>query len=129
MDNFLEYIKLGIAALVIIGYAVLWGIHEHDKNTIAAKVQLLAQASEKQALDAATVAQLRADLAQSNTVVGGLAAQTVVAYKAAATAQASAAQASAPIVHEITALQKKASAPVAASLTCADAIREWRARQ
>jgi hypothetical protein len=129
MTSFLSYLKLGVVAAFIVALGAMWAIHEHDKNTIASKDQLLAQANEKQALDGATITQLRADLTQSNVLVGGLAAQTVVAYKAANDAKVQAAKDSAPILHEIDTLKKKAAAPEATSKTCSDAISEWRKRQ
>lgn len=127
--GFLSYLKLGIVAAFIVALGAMWTIHEHDKKTIAAKDQLLALADEKHALDGATITQLRADLTQSNTLVGGLAAQTVVAYKAASDAKVQAAKDSTPILHEVDTLKKKLAAPEATSKTCSDAINEWRKRQ
>lgn len=121
------YLKLGLAAVILLAASILWGIHEHDKRTIATKVELLTQAGEKAQLDAATIDQLRADIVQSNKVVGGLAAQTVIAYKAQQDATVAAAKASAPILNEVAAL--KAKLATGAEMTCHDAINEWRLRK
>lgn len=125
----ITFLKFGAVALVVAAFGFLWIRHNHDTKTIADQKQLLAQAGTQHSVDTAQIAQLRADLAQSNHAVEGLAAQTVIAYKAAQDAKVQAAKASAPILHEIDVLTQKLAAPEAKERTCSDAINEWRKRQ
>lgn len=125
----ITFMKFGAVALVVAVFGWLLLRHNHDNKTIAEQKQLLAQANTQHSVDAAANAQLRADLGQANTAAERLAAQTVIAYKAAEDARLAAAKQTAGIAHEIEVLTQKATQPQAANLTCADAINEWRKRQ
>lgn len=129
LSQVITILKFGAAALVLVAFGFILIRHNHDTKTIADQKQLLAQASTQHSVDAAANAQLRADLGQANTAAERLAAQTVIAYKAAEDARLAAAKQTAPIAHEIDVLTKKLTAPAATSLTCSDAINEWRKRQ
>lgn len=129
LSQVITILKFGAAALVLAAFGFLWIRHNHDTKTIADQKQLLTQAGTQRSLDTATIEQLRANLTQANSAVTGLATQTVIAYKAAEDAKLAAAKASAPLAHEIDVLTKKLTAPQAATLTCHDAINEWRMRQ
>jgi hypothetical protein len=122
-------LKYAAAALVVVAFGWLWTVHNHDKSTIAGQVQLLAQASTQKNLDAATIAQLRADITAQSAVVGQLQGKAAAAMKSAEDATLAAAKASAPLTSEIARLKAKNAAPAATGKTCTDAINEWRARQ
>lgn len=128
-STILGWVKLILALALAGAFAFLLYLHHADKTTIAAKVQLLTLAQTQADLDAATIAQLRTDISTQSTLVGQLGATTVVAFKAAAAAEASAVQVTLPIAAEKLVLTKKAAAPAAASATCEQAIDEWRKRQ
>lgn len=122
-------IKYAAMALVVVAFGWLWAVHNHEKSTIAGQVQLLAQAGTQKNLDAATIAQLRADLTAQSAVVGQLQGKAATAMKAAQDATLAAVKATAPLTSEIAHLKAKNAEPPATGKTCEDAINEWRARQ
>lgn len=129
MNNIVTILKFVAAAAVVAFLAFIFVQHKHDTATIAGQKQLLAQADTQKNLDAATIAQLRADLDAQSGVIAQLGGAADAKMKAAAAAQVEAAKANAQLQTEVDNLRKKNTAVAVKGKTCADAINEWRARQ